>query len=228
MIPAILYYLLRRYRRVNPARADMLALFVGKASRYLVLCLLLLLVCCLALPQSAHLHYSVLRKGTEIGTIAFSRESSGTRRVLKLESNIRTRMLFLFTASGKEETTFDNDILLSSSVLQKFNGNERVNKSTKLVGRNYVITKGRRTENIGMYPIFYNMLSLYDMEPVNIASVYTDVYQKLLVIRRIADHVYKIVFPDGSFNEYYYENSVCAKIEVHHSMYRSTFQLKNK
>jgi hypothetical protein len=227
MIPTIIYFLLRRYKRSNPAKAERLTLAIQKASRMLLLFILLILIGYFALPQDTQLQYTIKRKGSEIGIISFSQQNSGTKKVLKIESKIRTRILFLFTAIGQEESVFENGVMIWSTVYQKLNGSERVNKKTQLMGRNYVVTKGKESETISSYPISYNMVCLFAREPVSISKVYSDAFQRFLDIQTLGEHKYKITFPDGNYNEYHYSNGLCAKVEVHHRLYRSSFELKN-
>ena len=226
MIPAIIYFLLRRYKKTNPAKAERLTIIMRKASRMLLLFILLILIGYFALPQDTQLQYSIKRKGSEIGIISFSQQHSGNKSVLRMESKIKTRFIFLFTAMGQEESVFENGIMISSFIYQKLNGNERVNKKTQLMGRNYVVTKGKESETISSYPISYNMICLYAREPVNTSKIYSDTFQRFLDIQTLGDHYYKIEFPDGNYNEYHYSNGLCTNVEVHNRLYRSSFELK--
>jgi hypothetical protein len=228
MIPTIIYLLLRRYRRTNPEKAKRLMTILQKASRLLFLFILLLLISLFAFPQHTKLEYSIKRKDSEIGTMTFSQHLSGNKTVLKIESEIKTRFIFIITAKALEETVYENGIMIWSTIYQKMNGNERVNKKTKLNGKNYVVTKGQESETISNYPICFNMLCLYIKEPLNIAKIYSDNFQRFLDIQKLGDHHYKIIFPDDNYNEYYYSNGLCAKVEVHHRLFRSSFELKNK
>ena len=228
MIPTIIYFLLRRYKRTNPAKAEKLTVLFQKASRMFLFFVLLLLVCYYALPQDTQRQYSVRRKGSEIGVISFTQQQSGKRTVLKTESTIKARFLFLFTAIGHEESIFENGIMIWSSIYHKLNGSERVNKKTRLIGESYIVTRGKESERISSYPISYNMICLYSWEPVNISKVYSDTFQRFLDIQKLGIHSYKITFPDGNYNEYYYSNGFCMKVEVHNSLYRSSFELKHK
>ena len=228
MIPTFIYFLLRRYKRTNPVKAERLIILFRKASRMCLLFILLILICYYALPQDKQLQYSIKRKGNEIGVISFSQQHSGNRTMLKTESTIRARILFLFTAIGHEESVFENGIMIWSSIYHKLNGSERVNQKTKLMGTNYIVTKGKESERISSYPISYNMICLYSWEPVNIQKVYSDNFQRFLDIQTLGVHSYKITFPDGNYNEYYYSNGCCTKVEVHNRLYRSSFELKYK
>jgi hypothetical protein len=226
MIPTIIYLLIRHYKKVNPANAERLAIIFRKASRIALLFILFILIGCFAWSQSSQSEYIIKRKGQKIGIISFSQHHSGYKKVFRMESKIKTRFLFLFTATGQEESVYENGIMTFSSIYQRLNGNERMNKKTRLMGKNYVITKGEKTETMSSYPIFFNMICLYASEPVNISKIYSDSFQQFLDIQSIRDHHYKISFPDGNYNEYYYTNGVCTKVEVHHKFYRSSFELK--
>jgi len=227
MIPTIIYLLLRTYKRNNPVKAERLAIVFRKINRMLVILIALMLICYYASPQTTQLKYNVKRKGSQIGSISFSQQNSGNKKVLRIDSEIKARILFLFTAIGQEESVYENGIMVWSSIYQQLNGSERMNKKTMLKGRNYVVTKGKHSDTIGNYPISYNMICLYASEPINVSKVYSDSFQEFLNIQTIGDHDYKIVFPDGNYNEYYYNNGLCTRVEVHHRLYRSSFELKN-
>lgn len=227
MIPTLIYLLLRRYGKTNPAKAAQLVAMTRKISKMLLLFILLTLAGYFAFSQTSQLRYSIKRKGVGVGHISFSQQKAGNKKVLRAESEIRTRVLFLFTAIGHEESVYENDVLTHSSVYQQLNGNEQLNKTTTLVGRNYMVAKGKRSETVGSYPISYNMICFYAKEPVGVAKVYSDRFQQFLDIQWVGDHHYRVKFPDGNYNEYFYSNGRCTKVEVHHRLYRSSFELEN-
>ena len=177
--------------------------------------------------QQKKLEYSIKRNGDVVGNIHFIQGIVGNRIVLTMESEVNTRFIFNFKAKAKEEVIYDNGIMTWSSIFRKLNGNVKVDKKTKATGNAYTVYKGSRTETLNNYPIRYNMLSVYINEPVNITKVYSDNFQQQIDIQKIADHHYKIKFPDGNYNEYFYINGVCSKIEIHHSMYSATIELRS-
>jgi hypothetical protein len=177
--------------------------------------------------QQKKLEYNIKRNGDVVGTINFTQGIAGNRTVLTMESEVNTRFIFNFKAKAKEETIYDDSIMTWSSIYRKLNGNVKADKKTNANGNTYTIYKGSKTESLNYYPIRYNMLSIYVIEPINITKVYSDNFQKQLDIQKIADHHYKIKFPDGNYSEYFYTNGVCSKVEVHHSMYRATIELKS-
>jgi len=179
------------------------------------------------LAQEKKLEYNIKRNGDVVGNIHFIQGIAGNRTVLTLESEVNTRFIFNFKAKAKEEVIYDNGIMTWSSIFRKLNGNVKADKKTKANGNTYTIYKGNKTETLNNYPIRYNMLSVYISEPVNITTVYSDNFQQHIDIQKIADHHYKIKFPDGNYNEYFYTNGVCSKIEIHHSLYSATIELRS-
>ena len=177
--------------------------------------------------QQKKLEYNIKRNGDIVGAIHFSQGVAGNRTVLTMESEVNTRFIFNFKVKAKEEVIYDNGIMTWSSIFRKLNGNVKIDKKTKANGNAYTVYKGSKTETLNNYPIRYNMLSVYISEPVNITKAYSDNFQQQIDIQKIADHHYKIKFPDGNYNEYFYTNGVCSKIEIHHSMYSATIELKS-
>jgi hypothetical protein len=177
--------------------------------------------------QDKMLSYNIKRNGDVVGAIQVAQIVSGSRTTLKLESEVKTKFIFTFTARAKEETIYDNGVMTWSSIYRKMNGNVKADKKTKANGNSYVVYKGSKTETMENYPIRYNMLSVYVLEPVGISRVYSDNFQQYVDIQKLAAHHYKIKFPDGNWNEYFYTNGVCSKISIHHSMYSATIELKS-
>ena len=177
--------------------------------------------------QEKRLEYNIKRNGDVVGNIHFIQGIAGNRTVLTMESEVNTRFIFNFKANAKEEVIYDNGIMTWSSIFRKLNGTIKVDKKTKANGSAYTVYKGSKKETLNNYPIRYNMLSVYIIEPLNITKVYSDNFQQQIDIQRVADHHYKIKFPDGNYNEYFYTNGVCSKIEIHHSMYSATIELRS-
>jgi Domain of unknown function (DUF6134) len=177
--------------------------------------------------QEKKLEYNIKRNGDVVGNIHFIQGIAGNRTVLTMESEVNTRFIFNFKAKAKEEVIYDNGIMTWSSIFRKLNGNVKVDKKTKANGSAYTVYKGSKTEMLNNYPIRYNMLSVYIIEPVNVTKVYSDNFQQQIDIQKVDDHHYKIKFPDGNYNEYFYTNGICSKVEVHHSLYSATIELKS-
>ena len=205
------------------------AIKTNRPTHHICRSFLLLLTCttlCVS-AQEKRLTYNIKRNGDVVGNIRFVQGISGSRTVLTMESEVNTRFIFNFTAKAKEEVIYDNGIMTWSSIFRKLNGSVKVDKKTKANGNAYIVYRGTKTETLNNYPIRYNMMSVYIIEPVNITKVYSDSFQQQIDIQKIHDHHYKIKFPDGNYNEYYYRNGVCSKIEIHHSLYSASIELRS-
>lgn len=226
MIPTIIFFLLRGYRKHNPAQAERIFFYTKKFARGLGLLILAFITSIFALSQEKQMEYQVKRNGSVIGKILLSRNCHGNRTILKMDSEIKIRFILTFRAKAHEEAVYDNGIMTSSSIYRKMNGDVKADIKTKALDSNYTVFKGSRTEKLNHFPIRYNMLSIYWTEPVNIQKVYSDNFQQHVDIQKISQHHYRIKFPDGNYNEYFYTNGICSKVEVHHSLYRASFELK--
>lgn len=179
----------------------------------------------IANAQHQNLAYTIKRDGQKIGSMNIMETKAGDKICYKLESEIKTKFIFSITAKGIEEAVYNKGVLVYSSIYQKLNGKEKLNTQIKLTGNNYVITDKEEKKQLHNVSIAYNMVCLYTNEPLHLVQIFSDKFQKFLAIQKIAEHHYKITFPDGNFNEYIYANGICEKIEVNHSFYNVLMEL---
>ena len=232
MLPAIIIWMILRYReKRNTKKASVIP--PGKPKKQLPpMTSILLLILFLnfetkGFSQNKILNYQIIRNGTNVGTLSFSETSTGEIDHLKMESDVKTKFIFTFTAHASEEAVYSNGILLHSSIYRRLNGSEKVNKQHEANDRQYIIHAGERSEVTKAYPITYNMLSLYSKEPESTSRVYSDNFQTFISIEKLGLHKYKITLPDGNYNYYYYKNGVLSLVEVHHSIYTASIVLTN-
>ncbi len=232
MIPVLIISLIKHYRVKN--KGKMAAVASKTAKKYLpfvaaiLLLVILLIFSTNSYSQNKTLNYLIIRNGDKVGSLLFSETSTGDLDYLKMESDVKTRLIFTFTAHASEEAVYNNGILLRSSIYRRLNSTEKANKQHQATGnRQYLIRTGERSELTKTYPITYNMLSLYSKEPENISKVYSDNFQTFLAIEKAASHKYKVTLPDGNYNYYYYKNGTLILVEVHHSFYSANIILTN-
>jgi hypothetical protein len=232
MLPLFILWLIRRYRlsaKDLPAASKNSEKFRRHLPKHtsIALILVLLLFAFNGHSQTRSLNYHILRNGSKVGSLHFTQSIVAGINYLEMESEVKTRFLFAFTISVKEEAVYSNGILLRSSIYRQTNGNEKANKQ-HLVGNNqYIIQTGKNSAVVKNYPITYNMLSLYSMEPANVDKVYSDSFETFVSIQKMGEHRYKISLPDGSYNSYYYKQGVLTLVEVHHSLYSANIVLAN-
>jgi len=232
MIPVLIIWLIKHYRENNKGKMAGAAPKIAKKYLPFVAAILLLIILLIfstnSYSQNKTFNYQIIRNGDKVGSLLFSETSTGDLDYLKMESDVKTRLIFTFTAHASEEAVYNNGILLRSSIYRRLNGTEKANKQHEATGnRQYLIRTGKTSEFTKTYPITYNMLSLYSKEPENISKVYSDNFQTFLAIEKAASHKYKITLPDGNYNYYYYKNGILNLVEVHHSFYSANIILTN-
>ena len=232
MIPVLIIWLIKHYRENNKGKMAGAAPKIAKKYLPFVAVILLLVILLIfstnSYSQNKTFNYQIIRNGDKVGSLLFSETSTGDLDYLKMESDVKTRLIFTFTAHASEEAVYNNGILLRSSIYRRLNGTEKANKQHEATGnRQYLIRTGKTSEFTKTYPITYNMLSLYSKEPENISKVYSDNFQTFLAIEKAASHKYKITLPDGNYNYYYYKNGILNLVEVHHSFYSANIILTN-
>lgn len=227
MIPIlIILYIKRHHQRVKDRCRSLLQ------SRSAITKLVVLLMACLALSkiaftQTKNYHFEVKKNGSSIGEIIVNHTLSGALNSVSLVSTIKYRFLFLFTAKSKEEVVFSNGIMTYSYLYREQNGDRTISSETKKSGASYTVLKDDSKETVLNIPaIYYQTLCLYTTEPGQCTHVYIDKFQKLVAIQKKAEHEYKVVFPDGSYNEYLYEGGICRRITVHQTFFTAQIELK--
>lgn len=175
--------------------------------------------------QEKTLNYNVLRNGTVIGQMQFSQKTNNDDVFLKISSEVKTRLIFGIDIKTEEGSHFKNGKLISSYVKRQVNGKEKANKSTQLIDSGYKTLAENKKGQIKQNYIDYNLMLLYSKEPVSENQVYSDSFQQFLVIKKTNTHSYRIVLPDGNYNDYHFLNGVCQKVELHHSLFTINIQI---
>lgn len=232
MIYALIIWLFRQYRNTKNKK-EFFSIVAGKMSRAVprlgsvLLMIVLLLSMFNAKAQTRMLNYQIVKGYDVVGNILFTESADKETRQMKMESQVKGKVLFItYSGIAKEETTFRNGVLVYSSIYRKMNGKEKANKQHQVVNNQYMIQSGERKEMIENYPITYNMLSLYSTEPVNVSQVYSENFQKFIPITSLGDHKYKISLPNGDTNYYYYKDGILNLVEANSTWYSVVIMLK--
>lgn len=175
--------------------------------------------------QELKLTYQVIRNGDVIGKMCFQQLNQGCSTHLSVQSEVKERFILLLIIWAKEETIYRNGILIFSSIYRKLNGKEKTNRQTKLEGNTYQVSKEGRLVLINSYPIRFNLLSMYCTEPKLIRKAYADNFSEFVPVEKTGTHEYKVTLPDGNYNYYFYQDGICTRVEVHHSLYSLKFIL---
>ncbi|MEE1944749.1 DUF6134 family protein [Pedobacter sp. KR3-3] len=226
MIPALLFWLFKRYARPTFHQLY-LQLSTGNLLRFTkkkTILVLFVASSLLARAEEKTATYQIKRNGTVIGQMQLQQKQNGAETFLKMSSKVKTRFVFEINVQTADESLFKNGQLQYSSVYRKVNGKEKENRQTKLLQQNYQLLAGNKSSLFNSN-INYNMMLLYCQEPIHISQVYSDNFQQMLAIKKIGMNNYRIDLPDGNYNTYYFQNGICKTVEVHHSLYTITMEL---
>ena len=219
MIPALALWLYKKFS------AQALSSRQRKASaRSFWFLFLLVLLPYLVMGEEKTSSYAIKLNEKVIGRLTFSRKISGQDVFLKMSSNVKTRFFFGVDIKTSDQSHFSNGLLINSQVYRSVNGKEKENKKTCLVNNKYQIRSGSKISRIDR-TINYNMMMLYYEEPLKLSQVYSDNFQQFLSIKPLVGHVYRIELPDGSYNDYHFQNGICKLVEIHHAVYTIKMEL---
>ncbi len=231
MITFLIYIFLKKYSKQSWANTGLqISKFLSSRFHIIfvsLLIILLSLIPILSKSQNRQLNYKIIQGGDDIGWLRLEKNIAGNTSNLLLISEIKIRILFLITVSAKESSTFENGKLIYSSQFRKINGNTKLDKQTRLVADKYEVLENGEKENLTTSFIGTNLLSLYFQEPIGINFVYCDNHECFTKIIKTDDGGYKVKFPDGNSNSFYYSGGICTKIKISHTFYSAEIILKS-
>jgi hypothetical protein len=178
--------------------------------------------------QVQNLNYKIIRNGKEVGFLKMQQMQAGTKTTYSAESLVKIQMLIYITVHALEKSIYDNDVLQFSSVIRKVNGKEKLNKEIRNSGNGLKVNNNGKELQLKNYLVKYNMHSLYTKEPIYYTNVFSDNYQQFVPIKKLAEHQYKLEFPDGNSNEYFYNNGICSRMNVRSTLFDADFLLSSR
>lgn len=230
MILFIIYTLLKKYNnqrkikiflKINQFLKDSIYRLLGN-----LLIRLLLFLPMVSLAQNVKLNYKIMQGRNDIGWLRIEKKITENKEELLLVSEIKTKVILPITMFTKESSTFENGKLIYSSQFRKTNGSTKLDKQTKLVADKYEVLENGEKVELAFTIINTNLLSLYFQEPITSNLVYCDKQQCFAKITKTADGGYKMKFPNGNSNCFYYKEGICTKISIEHSFYSAEIILK--
>ncbi|MCI4443773.1 MAG: hypothetical protein JHC39_09780 [Lentimicrobium sp.] len=184
-----------------------------------LLLLLMLIIPMVSNAQYLQLNYKITRNGNEIGWLRLEKSTVGNKSDLLLVSEVKTKVVFPITVCAKESASFEGGKLIHSSQNRKTNGSTNLDKQTKLIANEYEVSENGEKERLSFPTINENLLWLYFQEPIDFKTVYCENQQCFVKVIKTSDGGYKVKFPNGSINCFYYKEGVCTKIKIVHTFY---------
>lgn len=171
------------------------------------------------------MQYEIQRNGRKIGSLNFQKRQAGGRTTYNVASEVRVNMLVSVVVKAREQSVYENEVLQSSSVIRHVNGRQKANKQIRKKGSGLIINDDGEEQVLKNFLVRFSSHCLYATEPVTSTSVFCDNYKKFIPLEKLADHRYRLTFPDGNSNEYYYENGVCKRVRVKNQLFDADFVL---
>jgi hypothetical protein len=223
MLPFLVYIFLKKYnKQIREKTGLQIRKFLSFCFQLIfvgLLVLLLSLIPMLSGSQNLQLNYRIIRGGDHIGWMRLEKSIAGNTSTLLMVSEIKTRMIFQINVSAKETSFFESGKLIYSSQYRKTNGNTKVDKQTRFTDNKYQVLENGEKEDLDYHFIGTNLLSLYFHEPIGINFVYCDKHECFVGVAKTNDGGYKVKFPDGNSNVFYYSQDTCIKIRINHTFY---------
>jgi hypothetical protein len=223
MVLFIIYTFLKKYSNHNWLKTNFKTSKFQKVNVHSFLMgLLLLLMLIIPMASNAQyiqLNYKIMRNGNEIGWLRLEKTTSGNKSDLYLVSEIKTKVVLPITVSVKESATFEKGKLIYSSQIRKTNGSINLDKQTRLIANEYEVLENGEKEKLSFLSISSNLLCLYFQEPKDSKEVYCENQKCFVKVIKSSDGGYKVKFPNGNTNCYYYKEGVCTKIKIMHTFY---------
>lgn len=177
--------------------------------------------------QEQQLQYAIHRQGEKVGVLTYQQKTEGSQTTYAIQSDVKVSMLLTFRVQAWEQSVYRNNVLQSSSLVRKVNGRERTNKQIVNTGNKITITSKNNTTLEKNYVIHYSTHCLYATEPLRYTSVFSDNYQQFLHIEKLGPQHYRIQFPDGGSNEYFYQGGLCRRVKLRSRLFDADFVLQN-
>ena len=230
MITFLIYIFLKKYGKQNRTATGLnIRKFLSTRMHiiFVSLIIILLLVPFSSRSQNSMFNYKIVEGGDNIGWLRLEKNITDSRTNHSLVSELSTRFIILIEVSAKETSIFENGQLLYSSQYRKTNGTVKVNKQTSRVADKYVVNNNGEKQYLSIPIVVTNLLSLYFQEPVNTGTVYCDKYESFVKITKTDNSGYKVEFPDGNSNTFYYSRGICTKVKISHTFYTAEIILKS-
>lgn len=161
--------------------------------------------------------FEVSIDGKPIGTFLVSRTDIDAASTFRVENNTAAGLIRKAEHKSIMLSLYDDNNLISSEL--KTWVNEKLESSSELNwnGTQYVKKNGEQTMEIDQQLVDYSSVRVFFEEPLDRPTLFYEQYGKELAVRRIASHKYEVQLPNGSKEQYTYQDGEVVMMEVLHT-----------
>ena len=217
MLVALIIYLLKR--RVSAWR------FLIKLSRTVCYIASSLLFSIAAKSQDTKLNYNIIKGGKVIGKAVAIKIVQGATTKYQMSTDTKALYIVSIEVSTREESVFDNGMLIRSEFSQKTNGSVKVNTHVNWDGLAYQFINNGEIAISKHKSIMANMMMLFFSYPDPSLKVFTDHFHTFIPIKKLSAEEYKITLPNGTEKHFFYKNGICHKLHTKSTFYDVTMEL---
>ena len=177
--------------------------------------------------QQTTLYYDIVRNDEVIGHLVLYKKIDGNKTLYKLKSTVKAKFIFSYSSEINEMVVFENGLMIYSFFHETENGKDILNE-TKLAGDYFRKIKNGKVYSQDNTPISTNVLQLYTDAPSSNIQVFSNHFQQLINVNKIAENRYGLSIPGGHYNYYHYRKGVCIQIDVERTFFTIHIVLKNQ
>lgn len=177
--------------------------------------------------ESETIRFDIVKKEKILGFINMKKIKNAQTTRFIINSEVNTKLLINFKASSKETYIYKEDTLVYSSIYRTLNDKVKVDQSISFTKGNYYLIHNNKKQLMDIDVIKCNLAKLFFSEPVHTKKVYCDKLKIHVNVLRVTPNAYKVVFPNKSYNIYYYQDGKCKLIEAVGTFYKVKLIPKN-
>jgi hypothetical protein len=167
-----------------------------------------------------NISFNIINKNKNIGFIDIEKRDLEHTTTYIVNSEVNTKVIFNFSATGREKSIYRTDTLIYSSIFRKLNKKIKLDQRLTLDNGRYILNYKKNNEVLDFEVIKRNLVTLFFYEPIGVQQVYSDKYKKMVDINAQGKGKYKVVLPNKSVNIYHYDKGTCTRIDVKGSFFK--------
>lgn len=176
-----------------------------------------LMVTLVALAQSQEINFNVIFKEEEVGVLHARETTSGSRSFKVLTIETSTTFFFIpIHVESEVTTTQENGVLIEGTAYRNASrkSSDVIAKVTKTGDGIYERERNGVKDKISNQRITFCVIDLYFNEPTGIKRVFSNMYARMLRLKRIDDGVYQLITPDNKDSIYTYDKGKLVSIKI--------------
>lgn len=178
------------------------------------LCIVLLTLISQTTLRAEKLTYTVIHDNKPVGKINIERVVQSDVTQYNFESDVVIKMLLNIHVYDKMDVVFKGNQLIKSYLYRTLNGRVKVRNLAIWDGSQYKQSDKDDEVTTIKHHIHFTTASLYYNEPVNLSSLYSEKFQKMIPVKPAGPKRYRLELPNGNKVFYSYANGRCSLVEA--------------